>query len=610
MGKSYEKYLDKDSVSTKASAPKREVPKDVPSYLKYLSDAEEEVQNRNDSIVKDAATLGVHGATLGFSDEIAGALGPNYEKSRDEHRKRIEQAREHLPYIGPVIEGVGSAATTYAIPPLRAGKAITEIPLALLQAYGENTDPERLDEDLLWSGGISSAANAGGKLVKKVFSQPENILANSAGARGINYRKGEAFIGEDSAEEFADKLKDPAGLAARLDKLGFFGMGKKTFKNGKYVREGLMSSLETPTVEGLMERSLKGLDVLKQKNVALLKGKQIPVAKIKAALQTAANEFIPAGEDYLQREIVAQQLAETGFQDLVMSGALKPGAQTVDAADVEKVLKTHWQKKVASSYDSGKALSDITNEGVAARRKFATAIDKLVDSYGGPEYAANNDTMRDLLTVKNLVHEKSSRQRGYSGGGPRLTNMKQLWHSLLENTVYSHPADLARARIGQGLRTEPGQAAANALNRIPVEWYNSNMVDQTPEQATPMRSPQSVPNIPEQFIRTPLPRNTQKLMEQKNFVLGKVAQMMPDMFESVKDTYDHEPERIGEVAQVLAMKMPQLFERDKYNRFDGRILDEKDKQSAIKDTLLRQDISPIEQAKIITKLNKEGLYDG
>jgi hypothetical protein len=137
---------------------------------------------------------------------------------------------------------------------------------------------------------------------------------------------------------------------------------------------------------------------------------------------------------------------------------------------------------------------------------------------------------------------------------------------------------------------------------------NTTGIDQTPE---PMkgRMPQSVPNIPEQFIRTPLPRNTEGLLKNKNFVLGKVAQMMPEMLEGVKDVMENNPENLPELAQVLAMKMPHVFEKDKYNRFDGRILSEKDKQVAIKDTLLNESLGAIEQARIITRLNKEGLYD-
>lgn len=86
--------------------------------------------------------------------------------------------------------------------------------------------------------------------------------------------------------------------------------------------------------------------------------------------------------------------------------------------------------------------------------------------------------------------------------------------------------------------------------------------------------------------------------------------MAPEMFEAVKDVYENNPENLGELAQVLAMKMPHFFEKDKYNRFDGRILTEKDKSQAIKDTLLRKDVDAIAQGKIITLLNREGLFEG
>ena len=98
-------------------------------------------------------------------------------------------------------------------------------------------------------------------------------------------------------------------------------------------------------------------------------------------------------------------------------------------------------------------------------------------------------------------------------------------------------------------------------------------------------------------------------MQNQKFVMAKVAQMAPEMFDAVKDAYENNPESIGEIAQVLSMKMPHFFEKDKYNRFDGRILSEKDKNMAIKDTMNNPKMSSIEKGKVITRLNKEGLYD-
>lgn len=608
-----------DEVSTKQAKTKK--PKfDPAKSFEVISDGLDSHQSNQDALTKDALLLGAQGASFGYLDEMAGAVSPNYETGRDYVRKEVEGARERLPYVGPVIEGAGSVATSLAVPPLRGGTFAKELGLAALQGYGENTDPDNVIKDVGFSMGTSAAANVVGKGLKNVFSPPEDILANSAGARGINYRKGESFAGAETADEFASRLKDPAGLAARLDKINFFGWGNKAFKNGKYVRNGgLTETLSSPvTLESMMERVQSGISALGDHNKQLLKGKRIPLAKLKATLDQTAMDFLPAGEDYVKREATAKQLSDNAFQDLILSGKIKPGDSAVDAAAVEE-LKRKWQKTVASSYDNGKALSEITNVGVEARRKFSTALDKLLDTHGGVDYAKNNDMMRDLFAVEDLIHNKGSRQRGYSMGGPRLTNMSQLWSSLVENSVAHPQADIARARIGQGMRTAVGQQITKGMSRVPMEFMNST-IDQTPEVEViendpghPMnnkgRMPQSIQNIPEELIRTPLPRTTQGLMKNKPFVLAKVAQMMPEMFEAVKDVYDHNPENLGELAQVIAMKMPHVFEKDKYNRFDGRILSEVDKQKAIKDTLLNNRLSSIDQAKIITKLNKEGLYD-
>jgi hypothetical protein len=566
--------------------------------------------------VEDMAITGAQGATLDFMDEMAGAAGQmtggDYVTSRDAMRAKVQGARDRSPIMTPIAEAAGSIATSAAIPALRGGTVAKELGLAVIQGAGNAPEMEDIPKSAAISSGASLVSQGAMGLAKKAIKNPNDIRANAMGARGINYRKGEPFIGDVPVEDFdmADRLKDPAGLAARLKKIGFYNMGERNMDvlKGQYVRSGsgLEGSMKAVDLESMMGRVQQGVSQLRERNIELLKGKKIPLRKIGDILTDAAHELIPEGEDIAKRSKTVTELVQTMVDDLQRRGHIR--GNYIEAKDIE-TIKRNWQKTVASTYDGNKALSEITNVGVEARRKMATRLDELVDSYGGPDYKRNNDIMRDLLTAEVLIHDKASAQRAYHMGGKRLTmggKMGHIYNTVAEDTIAHPQADMIRANMGDFNKSPNGQLLESFFERIPVRGIS----DGTQDQQGPMRRPQSVPNIPEELIRTPLPRTTQGLMQNKNFVLAKVAQMMPDMFEAVKDTYEREPERLGELAQVIAMRMPHVFERDKYNRFDGRILSDQDKNRAIKDTLTNPKLNAIQQADIITRLNKEGLYDG
>lgn len=546
----------------------------------------------------DLALLAGQGATFGFMDELKGASahlqGEDYTQARDQAREKISEARNRQGAWGDVAEMGGSMATSIAVPALRGGTFIKELGLAALQGVGEAPEMEDVPRQAATSMAVSAGSQALLKgAANKMFGDPEDILARTAGARGINFRDG----------DFA--MKDPGEVAKRLDKLGFFKMGDRRFdpntksfvlNSSNFGNSKLEATLQPQSLDNFLQRADMATSMLGQQNLQLLKGKKIPVREVDDVLIDTAFDFIPEGADMASRARAAQDIVSEIVTDLRARGAIQNGK--IAAEEVHKA-KRYIQQKVQNTYKN-KALSDITNEGVEARRRYATGLDKLLDKYGGAEYAANNDLMHDLFLQKEMIHNKASRQRGYGVESPALTRPK--WTDKVQDAFDTPMVGVGRARIGQGLETAPGKASMDALNRIPVEAVNNR----EPNRG---RRPDSVMNLPEELIRTPLPRTTQGLMEKKNFVLAKIAQQAPDMLESVQDVFENSPERLPELAQVIAMKMPQFFERDKYNRFDGRILTEQDKARAIKDTLGDTRLNSIEQAKIITKLNKEGLYD-
>lgn len=124
------------------------------------------------------------------------------------------------------------------------------------------------------------------------------------------------------------------------------------------------------------------------------------------------------------------------------------------------------------------------------------------------------------------------------------------------------------------------------------------------------RSPQSVEQpIAEQLIRTPLPRDAERIIQNKDFVMAKIAQQAPEMFDQLRDVLTNDPDAIDDLLPMIVQQMPQLFERDKYNRINGKIMDPAMAEAARRDTMNNEEMSMLQKTQKINKLNKTGYFN-
>ncbi len=616
MGKLLDKMIangdasEVDEVSEKKASPVK-AKKSLLDTIVASGDGEEAFHEQQTSNAQDMALLAAQGAARDFLDEGVGFVksklnGTEYKDERNQFRDKIGAARERMGVVGDAAELVGNVGTSM-IPGARIATTVgVELADAALQGLGSADEMEDAPLQVAKSMAASGAAQVGGKVVSKYFEEPAKILARTAGARGMDFLKGRG-----------GKMA-PDKVAKELDDLGFFRQGEVVFdtQKKKFLPNPSKGRLETffkpQSLEDLHNRAQIAMTAIKTKKAELLKGKVIPLQKLATTINDGINEFIPKGFNVASREEAIKSVRDTIFDDLSYQGVINRGG--VDATGLD-TYKGYLGAETDKSFI--KRLKDVGMDDEAIM-KFRSKIDDLLTSYGGIDYKDNNLISHKLNLLAEDAWNKISRESGYGVEGPRLT--RGNWWDKTMDLVNPAPVGVARARIGNNIDGYPIEAIRKGFKRAPVEMIDNNAHGENYEEQIPMqrpneqkpqgRNPNSVPNLAEQFIRTPLPRTTEELMKNKQFVLGKVAQMMPEMFESVKDVYDHNPENLGELAQVIAQKMPHMFAKDKYNRFDGRIVSEKDKQAAIKDTLLNDKISTIEQAKIITKLNKEGLFEG
>jgi hypothetical protein len=80
------------------------------------------------------------------------------------------------------------------------------------------------------------------------------------------------------------------------------------------------------------------------------------------------------------------------------------------------------------------------------------------------------------------------------------------------------------------------------------------------------RSPQS---LGEALIDTPIPRNTEEVLKNKDFILAKIGAMAPDVAQHAQEVIAKDPEQIDKVLSLASDMFPQLFKADKYGRWDN-----------------------------------------
>jgi hypothetical protein len=145
--------------------------------------------------------------------------------------------------------------------------------------------------------------------------------------------------------------------------------------------------------------------------------------------------------------------------------------------------------------------------------------------------------------------------------------------------------------------------AGKALESAPgvVVPFREGLRSQRPEEGQG-RTPQS---LPEQLIRFKIPRTTQGVMKNADIIIAKTAQQQPEMLPTVIDIVKNNPERVPELMSFAASTMPEMFELDEYERFDGAVSTAK-MNIARADLMRDPNLSNTERIKLVNRLNKTG----
>ena len=564
----------------------------------------------------DGAYGMAQGLTYNLADEGYGAVramgderpfSEAYPEHRDEAREAWAEARDRSPFAAGGGEVVGAMLSPNKV--FGAGKGLRGLVRGAAeggtQAFGasDSEDAKGMAIDTALGAGAGLATGAVANLATKGFSKSPNATrAEVLGAKGKDYR----VDGPGDRKKIVERITKTGMLKNRKMKYDVDSGTFKTVGKSKFQ----IDELEKNTEDRLLGRAEDAISELQNRKESyygkILDNRFVPMSYIDNMASEIAEEYAKRG---LLKGPMARNEAVTKVKDNILDQAMNLGSDTskISLRQLDQ-LKRMAQEDVRNF---SKGLGELGDNDELARITARKLKNLVEDNIGDANFGKLNSSQHDFLTVKGDLQNKL---KTLELATPASSNVNKT--SMLEGTVDGFLGG-SQGRLDRASSKEWWQKSIPkpvravipyALEETPGVIYRQNMEGQGMKGN--YRDPSSVPNIPEQLIRTPLPRSTSGLLDKKPFVLAKIAQMMPEMLDAVQDVYDNNPENLSELAQVISMKMPHVFEKDKYNRFDGRIVSEVDKQKAIKDTLLNNGLSSIEQAKIITRLNKEGLFEG
>lgn len=129
--------------------------------------------------------------------------------------------------------------------------------------------------------------------------------------------------------------------------------------------------------------------------------------------------------------------------------------------------------------------------------------------------------------------------------------------------------------------------------------------DHMDETLNPMQNrPLFDPYINEELLNTPLPRDSKRLLQNKDVLMAKVQQLAPDKVPAIKDMLNNDPHTLAENGGKIAMMFPDIFEKDKYGMFDGKIVDPQMQDKFLLDLSDDEGYNAIEKANMAMKVRR------
>jgi hypothetical protein len=603
----------------KADAVEKETPKKTLKLYKADSEIVDQEPSGIAGTLQDTAFGAVQGATFNLADEAYG-LGTSlmgegsYEENRDLARQKWNEARERSP-IATTVGEIGGAVVSPGSKILGAGKGLKGIfrggMESAAQSFGasdKDTLKEQAKETLVGAGlgaGTGAIANT---LTSKFSKSPTAIRSEVLGVKAKDYR----VPGPADRKRVVERINETGMLKNRKVEYNPQTLKFEPRNKSKFT----LDEIEKNTEDRLLDRAQDASTKLQERKVAefgaVLQNTKVNPSELNKMAEEIANEYSKRGlsKGPVDRMDAAGRIAQNIKEQLEINGSGLENASLLDLDSIKKMA----QEDVKNFSKSLGELGDSEELARITARKLKELVEKKVNNV---HFNKINSAQHDFLTVKGdllerikqlelssptkqsygrtgVLDEVIERVSGSSQGRLGAANIKEVYEGLPSFL------DPAKAVIPYALEETPG-----ALYR---EKYQGNMKGN-------WRNPQSInasDMTPMEVAKARLPRTTEGLIQNKELVIAKLAVngVPPNMINTITQALNEEPESVQALAPMIMSQFPTLFEKSKYNMFDGKIIDPAERAKAADDISKRDDLSSIQRAKIISELNKTGKYLG
>lgn len=552
-----------------------------------------------------------------------------YEQEVIPIRERLALARERSPIASTAAE-IGTGIGTAFIPGLGAGKLSSAAGMIGRGAFeGLGTAEDKFSEEGAIQTGMGAGMGALGSLVsggvkKLTTSNPNKIRANVLGARTSEFKE----IGIKEREKVAKELKD----------MGLFSNTKVNFdvNKGKFVSAGKsLENLEKPATDKLADRlssATKKIQDEKMKILGKFANDPVDLEDVESALDEVVQLYSKKATGMPERFADAEKVKSKIINDM-LDDLEAEGGETLTVGLLEQA-KMRLSEDVGN-YGKNPLLQKTPEAAQIYQNMYSSINKKLRKLIGNNKYADFNDMQQKMLTAKAdltkaIASEDASRTQAGWGG----------WFNKLANETLGSPeAGLGIANVSE-MAQIPGIKQAITAGRVGLEeapfaanryldpsipQYIQRPQEQQPEAPVGFERPKALPSstykmfpnlaptssmiTPKQMINYKIPRTTQGILDNKEMVMGKLIQNgVPDeLVNTIAQALDTDSEDIANIAPMIVAQFPHIFEKSKYQVFDG-VIASTERAKAADAIAKREDMNSVQRAKAINGINKSGKF--
>lgn len=593
----------------------------------------EDAMERYGELLEDAGTAVHQALTWTHSDELAGKVGylaetltggDTYQAKRVENnikqkwRGRIAEAKERSPlwYTGVelITPSIIDVATLGAskLPTLlgKLGRYASKVGPVIqggIAGAGASDSDDYLSLENAKNVAIGAGAGLGGKILaggtkwagRKAFGNPWAIRSKRTGAVAGDFEN----VGR----------KAPRKVDAHLDKIGFYkGVDKYIQevdpKTLKIKRTSQLAIGDSPAdkMRGNADKLIREYGEIKDNIITGLSD------YVKKPIDITHGEFIKHPEVLkITKELAIKSRGNATIknaQKKVLS-KLKDSFETIPGpARLDDLfrLKSEMQTLGESAmFEGGQA-----SPGAKIFAELQKATNNVIGDLAGRTSKAAGTALREigesmsrLITKRENLIKKGGQEMG--GGlsmpfpSPRGAS-KEIGQQVLSSPVFGK----LRESIGFKADKVPTLVdyATTTLSHLPrkaivgagISGENTDLIGQ-------------INSIPRMIAKTPIPRDSKAILENKEFVKAKIGLSAPVMIPWIEHVLDEQPEKLPEILPMLIELAPEMFESDIYNRIDGKIGSPVDREKALEDTRNDEMLSNTQKALISHNISLKGM---